>query len=100
MQRDAIAIKEAILGADHPELATLLTNLGEALSRAGEYRDAQTTFERVLALRERALGPDHPSVGDANLNLANLFLVYRGEPRRLRACAGLGSRAAAGAFAV
>jgi tetratricopeptide (TPR) repeat protein/predicted Ser/Thr protein kinase len=84
VQRDAIAIMEAILGADHPELATLLTNLGEALARAGEYGDAQTTFERVLALRERALGPDHPGVGDANLNLANLLLVYRGEPRRAR----------------
>ena len=61
----AVAIKEARVGPESPELATSLLNLGVIQRRAGPVVEARKTLERALAIREKTLGPSHLLVAEA-----------------------------------
>jgi non-specific serine/threonine protein kinase/serine/threonine-protein kinase len=75
---EALAIHEAELPPDHPDVAGSLNKLGEAHRKRAEYDQAWPLYERALAIREEALGPDSPEVG-AVLNNMALVLVSKGE---------------------
>ncbi len=65
----AQAIREAQLGAEHPEVAAVL-DLRFAIERAhGEHEAAVATARRALAIHERTQGPDHLSTLAARLRL-------------------------------
>ncbi len=68
----ALAIRKAHLGSDHPMLATLLANQGLIAWDAGRYDEADTLHLRALEINESSLGADHPSVARALNNLAIL----------------------------
>lgn len=70
--RRALTIDETELGADHSDVATGLSNLGEALRLMGRYADAEPLLRRALAIEELAQGPDLTKVA---LKLNNLALV-------------------------
>src|SRR5262245_18037319 len=53
----AVAIKEQLLGADHPDLARSLTSLGIVLRLRGDYSRAKSIFDQSLDIQEKALGP-------------------------------------------
>jgi tetratricopeptide (TPR) repeat protein len=59
-QQRALALFEAALGPDQPDLADLLHNMGTVLLRQGKWDDALTHLRRARALREQAFGPRHP----------------------------------------
>jgi hypothetical protein len=42
-----------MLGADHPELADTLSDLGVLYSQEGRYEKAGTFFRRALAINEK-----------------------------------------------
>lgn len=67
--RQALEIRERVLGADHPRVAATLNNLARALMGLGRYGEAKAIYERALDVKRRSLGPDHPSVA---LTLHNL----------------------------
>ena len=73
MAEQAVAIKEKVLGPDHPDLATSLNNLALVYQPEGEYAKAEPLYQRALAIRERALGPDHTDVATSLHNLARLY---------------------------
>lgn len=58
----ALAIIEAIHGADTVELASLEHNLGGLHHARGEPAIAEPHARRAVELRTAALGPDHPTV--------------------------------------
>ena len=58
----AVEIREAALGAKHPDVAVTLTYLGTVLRRRGKPAPARQVLERALEIREGALGRDHPDV--------------------------------------
>ena len=68
----ALAIREQVLGPDHPDTALSLNNLALLLRDQGDYAAARPLYERALAIREQARGPDHP---DTALSLNNLALL-------------------------
>ena len=70
----AVAIREAALGDDHPEVANSLDGLGLTVRDLGEFHEAQTYFLRALAIRQAALGQDDPEVA---ITLDGLGLVAR-----------------------
>jgi tetratricopeptide (TPR) repeat protein len=70
----ALPIKEATYGPDHPQVANTLTNLGVVLDELGDLAGARAAQERALATDEAAYGPDHPTVAAI---LANLGIVLR-----------------------
>ena len=56
----ALAISEAALGPDHPDVGIRRNNLGSVLQALGDLPGAREQYERALAISEAALGPDHP----------------------------------------
>ena len=96
----ALAIDEAVLGTEHPDVATSLNNLAVLYRAQGRYREAEPLYQRALAIREQVLGPDHPHVAASLNNLAGLYQAQGryGRPNRCisgRWRSGAGAGAAA-----
>jgi len=70
----ALAIDERVYGNEHPEVATLASNLGDLLRTMGDLAGAKTQIERALAIDEQVYGREHPSVAT---DASNLGLVLR-----------------------
>jgi class 3 adenylate cyclase/tetratricopeptide (TPR) repeat protein len=79
----ALAIREAHLGADHPDAAHSLNNLANVLHYQGDLDRARRLFERTLAIREAHLGADHRDTAQSLGNLANV-LHAQGDLNRAR----------------
>jgi hypothetical protein len=69
MREQALAVKVAAWGADHPSVGRSIRNLGRVLHELGDLAEAQAALEQALAVLESALGPDHPNVGDTRWSL-------------------------------
>src|SRR5207245_10174325 len=66
----ALAIRERVLGPDHPDTARSLNDLAILLRAQGELAASRPLCERALEIRERVLGPDHPDTATGLDNLA------------------------------
>jgi serine/threonine-protein kinase len=64
-----LALREKLLGPDHPDVAASLANLGRVMNSRGDRTGGIRATERALAIYERAYGPDHPSVASMCNNL-------------------------------
>lgn len=71
--RVALAIRERILGPDHPDLAVVLLNIGGSLRATGDFAQALPLMQRALAIRERGLPQGHPDVAWATEFLGALY---------------------------
>ena len=69
----ALAITEAALDPDHPDLALRLGTLAVILKDLGKAEQARPLAERALAITEAALGPDHPTVAIRLVTLATIL---------------------------
>ena len=74
LHRRALAIREQLLGPEHPETAASLNNLANFYMDQGKYELAEPLHMRALAIREQQLGPEHPSTAQSLNNLANLYM--------------------------
>jgi tetratricopeptide (TPR) repeat protein/CHAT domain-containing protein len=76
--RQALAIREALLGERHPDLAGGLNNLGVLLQNQGDYGEARGYLRRALEM-DQALYPKeryrqgHPALAAELANLGNLL---------------------------
>jgi tetratricopeptide (TPR) repeat protein/transcriptional regulator with XRE-family HTH domain len=71
----ALAIRERVLGPDHPDTAVCLNNLAYVLWAQGDVAAARSLDERALAIRERELGPDHADTAESLNNLGGRLYV-------------------------
>ncbi len=71
--KQALAIREKALGAEHPDTATSLENLAAVCRLEGKYVTAELLCNRALAIRKKILGPDHPEIARSLDNLADLY---------------------------
>ncbi|VAW43597.1 hypothetical protein MNBD_CHLOROFLEXI01-4282 [hydrothermal vent metagenome] len=69
----ALAIREKVLGADHPDTATSLNNMGFLLQAMGDLPAARPFYERALAIWEKVLGADHPDTANSLNNMGALL---------------------------
>src|SRR5260221_433450 len=69
MMEHVLAIRERLLGPDHPETAEALNNLGFQRRMQGDNEAARSLYERALAIRERTLGPDDALTANSLSNL-------------------------------
>ncbi|MCX4244373.1 serine/threonine-protein kinase [Paraliomyxa miuraensis] len=60
--QQSFAIKERVLGTDHPWLPASLANLANTYHALGDYEQSKALRQRVLALLEASRGPEHPEV--------------------------------------
>src|SRR5205085_4295290 len=58
--RQALAIREQVLGSEHPDTATSFHNLAELYRKQGKYSNAEDFYQRAFQIRQRVFGPDHP----------------------------------------
>jgi len=49
-----------VFGADHPNVARDVNNLGSVLQDMGDLAGARAAYERALAIFRRFYGEDHP----------------------------------------
>ena len=71
--RRALAIDEASVGPDHPDVARDLNNLAELLRDTNRLKEAEPLCRRALGIDEASYGPDHPNVAIRLNNLAELL---------------------------
>jgi tetratricopeptide (TPR) repeat protein/predicted Ser/Thr protein kinase len=70
----ALEIREAQLGADHPEVAISLTNIANAYTASGQHDKAEQMARRALAIFADKLGADHPYIAASHNNIGNSLL--------------------------
>ena len=51
----ALAIREQVLGSEHPQVATSLNNLAGLYQSQGKYEQAEALYQRALVIREQVL---------------------------------------------
>ena len=71
MYETALADRQRVLGADHPDTLTSRNNLAGAYQAAGDLGRAILLFKATLADCERALGADHPTTRVVRRNLGS-----------------------------
>ncbi|KAK5676701.1 hypothetical protein LTR17_027732, partial [Elasticomyces elasticus] len=74
MNRRALEGYEKVLGKEHPDTLTSVSNLALVLQYQGQYEAAEAMNRRALEGREKVLGKEHP---DTLTSVGNLALVLR-----------------------
>jgi serine/threonine protein kinase/tetratricopeptide (TPR) repeat protein len=73
LYRQSLAIREKVLGREHPDVAESLSGLAGALSLK-RIEEAERLAKRSLSIREKALGENHPDVAESLSSLAEVIL--------------------------
>jgi tetratricopeptide (TPR) repeat protein len=55
-----LAIRQRVLGPDHPDTLEAMSNLGFDYRSEQRWQDAETLDTQILAIQKRVLGPEHP----------------------------------------
>ena len=58
--RMAVAVREKMLGQEHPDTLTSVRDLGTVLEWQGKYEEAESMQRQALEGREKVLGGEHP----------------------------------------
>ncbi|KAL5886639.1 hypothetical protein ACKVWH_001964 [Pyricularia oryzae] len=61
MLRETLALREKVLGPEHPSTLTSMGNLAWVLNNQGKYEEAEQMLRKTLALYKQVLGPENPS---------------------------------------
>jgi tetratricopeptide (TPR) repeat protein len=69
----ALAIKEKLLGANHPDIGVTLNNLAVVYKSQRRFAEAAQLYRRALAIFETALDPSHPKVTTCRENYERLL---------------------------
>ena len=68
-----LALREKVLGRDHPEVAATLSGLATLYIKLDQDAKAEPLCRRALAILEPALGGDHPEVARCLSKLAEVY---------------------------
>ena len=60
VMRMLVEARQKVLGAEHPDTLTSVSQLGSVLERQGKYKEAEAMHRRALEGLEKALGAEHP----------------------------------------
>ena len=71
--RQLFAIRQRVLGEDHPDTVNALHTLASLLHNQDRDAEAEPLYRQVLAIRQRVLGERHPDTDGARAALASLF---------------------------
>ena len=74
----ALTIRRKLLGEEHLDTATSLSNLGSLMQATGKYASARPYLEQALAIRRKVLGEEHPDTA-RSLNNLGFLLQAMGE---------------------
>ncbi|HWB73947.1 MAG TPA: serine/threonine-protein kinase [Nannocystaceae bacterium] len=80
---EVLALREAVLGPVHPDVAITLHNLATMRMMLDDRPAAKAAYERAIAIRVDTLGPDHPDLADSVDGLGVVVLEL-GDPNAAR----------------
>jgi CHAT domain-containing protein len=83
LAQEVIAIRRALLGPQHPALATSLDTRGKLHQLLGNYPEALRDFEQARDIRRDVLTEDHPDFAISLDNLAGLDHILNDVPRAM-----------------
>ena len=63
--QDALRVRVASLGLEHPSVADTLYSIGQVYEDWSQYESAADNFERCTSIYAAAYGPDHSETLDA-----------------------------------
>ena len=69
----ALAIRERVLGTEHPDTAVTYNNIASVFRTQGEYKKALEYFEKALAIREWVLRTEPPDMAVTYNNMAGVY---------------------------
>ncbi len=80
----ALALRQDVLGDDHPRVADVMQNYANVLLGAGRFEDAEQLLQQALEIAERSLGPEHPNLAGilGTLSVADRRLGRTDDARR------------------
>jgi eukaryotic-like serine/threonine-protein kinase len=81
--RRALELWEGIVGPDHPQYASNLSNLSTTLLELGQLQEARAGLERAYEIRRAALPPGHPDIAVMAANLGAVLFYQREHERAL-----------------
>jgi tetratricopeptide (TPR) repeat protein len=70
LQEEALELRRASLGGDHPEVGRSLDALGNVYSLQANYQEAERLQRQAVSVLEQTVGPDHPDLAEALTHLA------------------------------
>ena len=65
------------LGEEHPDVATILNNIGNVYNILGEYDKALEYHNKSLEMSKKILGEEHPDVAASLNNIGNVYYNLR-----------------------
>jgi CHAT domain-containing protein/Flp pilus assembly protein TadD len=71
--KEALRIRQKILGREHPDTATSLNNLAAIYLTMADYAKAELLYKEALEIRQKIFGQEHPDTATSLNNLANLY---------------------------
>ncbi|MCC6559586.1 MAG: serine/threonine protein kinase [Polyangiaceae bacterium] len=77
LHREALAVREEVLGPDHERVGASLAGIGEVLLLQGKAREALGRFTRALELWEKANGPDFSDNALALVGMGEALVALR-----------------------
>ncbi|KAK4680131.1 hypothetical protein QC764_0041900 [Podospora pseudoanserina] len=73
MHRQTLQLREKVLGKEHPDTLTSMSNLASVLVSQGKYEEADQMNRQTLQLQEKVLGKEHPNTLTSRNNLAHVL---------------------------
>ncbi|CAM9226204.1 unnamed protein product [Ectocarpus sp. 13 AM-2016] len=77
------AIRENVLGPEHPDVANSLNNRARLFASQGTYSEAEALYERATEIWEQALGSDHLTMATVLNDRAELLRMQYAEAEPL-----------------
>ncbi|GFR47385.1 hypothetical protein Agub_g9100 [Astrephomene gubernaculifera] len=68
--RRALELRTKVLGAEHPDTISSISNLASCIYSQGKYSEAEPMYKQALELHTKVLGAEHPSTITSLNNLA------------------------------
>jgi len=68
--KEALGIRQKVLGRKHPDTAQSLNNLAALYQAVGEYAKAEPLYQEALEIRQKVLGRKHPDTATCLNNTA------------------------------
>ena len=78
LHRQALSIREQVVGTEHPATADSFNYLGMLARLRNKYEEAEKFHRQALTIREKTLGSEHPKTVES---LNNLGVLYRYQNR-------------------
>ncbi|KAI9684109.1 MAG: hypothetical protein M1829_003379 [Trizodia sp. TS-e1964] len=73
INRRLIELREKVLGPEHPDTLTSMSNLAGVINHQGKYEEAEAMNRHVTELSEKVLRPEHPDTLTSMSNLASVL---------------------------